>query len=117
MLRQAIARTGLSSFAELERELLEGHALLWIAARQTPDGVVIEAVASTALQSTDAGKVCVITACAGEGMARWLPLLADIERYAKDEGCICVRIFGRKGWLRALDGYRQRHAILDKALG
>lgn len=25
-------------------------------------------------------------------------------------------IYGRKGWLRALDGYEQRHVILDKRL-
>ena len=74
----------------------------------------IEAAASTSLQQTDAGKVCVITACAGARMSRWLPLIEKIEAYAKNEGCKCVRIFGRKGWLRLLDGYRQRYAIIDK---
>jgi hypothetical protein len=112
LLCRATAKTGLSAFAEIERAILSGTALLWIAW----NGSAIEAAASTSLQQTDAGKVCVITACAGAGMTRWLPLIRSIEAYARDEGCTCVRIFGRKGWARVLDGYRQTHAIIDKRL-
>ena len=112
LLRRATARTGLSAFAEIERDILNGNALLWVAW----NGQMIEAVASTILQQTDAGRVCVITACAGAKMANWLPLIGTIEIYAKDEGCTCVRIFGRKGWARVLDGYRQTHAIIGKRL-
>jgi hypothetical protein len=49
-------------------------------------------------------------------MSRWLRLIAGIEVYAKNEGCSCVRIFGRKGWLRALEGYRAKCVILNKEL-
>lgn len=112
LLRRATARTGLSAFSEIERTILTGDALLWIAW----DGSAIEAAASTSLQQTDAGKVCVITTCAGANMARWLPLIRRIEAYARDEGCECVRIFGRKGWARVLEGYRQTHAVIDKHL-
>ncbi|WP_342712175.1 hypothetical protein AAFG13_12535 [Bradyrhizobium sp. B124] len=49
-------------------------------------------------------------------MKRWLPLLDGIEAYARDEGCVRVRIYGRKGWLRVLDRYREKHVILDKDL-
>jgi hypothetical protein len=113
LLRRATARTGLCAFGDIERDVLSGNALLWIAW----SGSGIEAVASTSLQQTDAGKVCVITACSGAHMARWLPLIRTVEAYAKEEGCGCVRIFGRKGWARVLDGYRQTHAIIDKRLG
>lgn len=112
LLCRATAKTGLSAFAEIERDILGGRALLWIAW----DGAAIEAAASTGLQQTDGGKVCVITACAGLNMVTWLPLIARIEAYARDEGCRCVRIFGRKGWVRVLDGYRQTHAVIDKRL-
>jgi hypothetical protein len=50
-------------------------------------------------------------------MKRWLPLLGEVEAYAKREGCARVRIFGRKGWLRVLDGYEHKHIIMDKDLG
>jgi hypothetical protein len=58
----------------------------------------------------------VLTACGGADMRRWLPLLATIESYARDEGCACVRIYGRKGWARVLDGYETQHVILRKEL-
>ncbi|WP_315704538.1 MULTISPECIES: hypothetical protein [unclassified Bradyrhizobium] len=112
-LQRAIRRTGLSAFADIERDVLAGRSLLWLA---LSSAIAIDAVATTSLQLTDAGKVCVITACEGKGMARWLPLIAGIEAYAKAEGCRSVRVFGRKGWLRALDGYRQRHVIMDKEI-
>ena len=107
-------RTGLSAFADIERDILAGRALLWIAVGGESDRFVIHAAASTSLQQTDAGKVCVITTCAGTRMPRWLSLIAGNEAYAKDEGCFCVRIFGRKGWLRALEGYRAKHVVADK---
>jgi hypothetical protein len=114
--RSATRRTGISAFEDIEREILKGDALLWLAL--SGDGRVshIDAAAATRLELTEAGKVCVITACAGNNMACWLPLIAGIEAYAKAEGCRNVRIFGRKGWLRVLDGYRQTHVILDKEL-
>jgi hypothetical protein len=116
LLRTAIARTKISAFADIERGILCGDALLWLAASGEAGAIAVQAVASTSLQQTDVGKVCVITACAGRDMTRWLPLIAGIEDYARREGCRCVRIFGRKGWLRALDGYEERNIILDKDL-
>ncbi|WP_340672461.1 hypothetical protein [Bradyrhizobium ottawaense] len=112
LLRRATVETGLSAFAAIECDILTGRSLLWVAW----NGAVIGAVASTSLQQTDAGKVCVITACAGTDMTRWLPLIRGIEAYAQVEGCRCVRIFGRKGWARVLKGYQQTYAIIDKRL-
>lgn len=116
LLGRAIARTGLSAFCDIEREILCGNALLWLAVEGEGTQFAVLAAASTSLQQTDAGKVCVITACAGKDMPRWLGLIAHIEKFARNEGCTCVRIYGRKGWLRALDRYEQRHVILEKEL-
>ncbi|SRR5438552_446106 len=115
LLRAAIARTGLSAFADIERDILRGGALLWVATSGV-EAPTIEAAASTSLQLTDAGKVCVITACSGKHMMHWLPLVAGIEAYAKDEGCQRVRIFGRRGWLRVLDAYEAEQIVMDKEL-
>jgi hypothetical protein len=117
LLRKATARTGLSAFADIERDILNGNALLWLAISDEGGAAAIDAAASTSLQQTDSGKVCVITACAGANRTRWLPLINHIEAYAKAEGCRCVRIFGRKGWLRVLAGYRETSVVLDKQLG
>lgn len=116
LLNSAIVRTGLSAFACIERDILHGNALLWLAVSDDRSLATIEAAASTILQQTDRGKVCVITACSGREMARWLPLIAGIEDYARAEGCKCVRIFGRQGWRRILNGYRETNVVLDKRL-
>lgn len=115
-LQRAISRTGLSAFVDVERDVLDGRALLWLALSQSDGEVVIDAVATTRLERTDAGKVCVIVACEGRGRHRWLPLIGGIEAYAKAEGCRSVRIFGRKGWQRVLDGYAQTHVIMEKEM-
>ncbi len=81
------------------------------------NGRAIESAAATILINSEAGKVCIITVCAGSNMERWLPLIGQIETYAKREGCARVRIYGRRGWLRVLDGYEQKHVIMDKELG
>ena len=92
---------------EITDDVLDGKQLLWLAWSDH-----IEAAATTRL----AAGVCTLTACAGHQRERWLPLLAKIEKYAKDEGCSAVRIYGRKGWERVLDGYRVEHVVLEKTL-
>ena len=112
LIRRAVQRTNLSHVKDIEDEVLRGDALLWIAW----DGQRVKAAATTSLIRTERDLVCVLTACGGDEMRLWLPLLAKIESYAKAEGCACVRIYGRKGWHRVLDGYRIDHVILGKAL-
>jgi hypothetical protein len=103
----AIDRTKLSNPIDTEYDILNGDQLLWLAW----DGS-IKAACSTLLVDG----VCVITACGGEDMKQWLPLFSQIEQYAKDQSCRCVRIFGRRGWLRVLDGYQAKHVILERQL-
>ena len=112
LLRTASERTALSAFAEIEADILSGRSLVWI----VWNGRTIEAASATALINSDIGKVCVITLCAGRGMQRWLKLIERLEAYAKDEGCTCIRIFGRRGWLRVLEGYESKHIVIDRRL-
>ena len=106
LIRAAIERTDLSDMADIERDVLAGDQLLWLAISDR-----IEAAATTHLSRG----VCTLTACSGAHRERWLPLFARIEKYARDEGCSKMRIWGRKGWERVLDGYRVEHVILEKA--
>ena len=80
------------------------------------NGRAIESAAATILINSEIGRVCIITVCGGSDMKRWLPLIDEIEAYAKQEGCERVRINGRKGWLRVRDGYEENHIIIDKEL-
>jgi hypothetical protein len=106
LIRAAIERTDLSDFADVEKDVLAGEQLLWLAISDH-----IEAAATTHLSRG----VCTVTACSGHQRERWLPLFAQIEKYAKNEGCK-MRIYGRKGWERVLDGYRAEYVILEKVL-
>jgi len=112
LLEKACRATCLNAFADFEADILAGRSLVWIAW----NGGMIEAAAATVLANSDLGKVCVITLCAGRDMKRWLKLIEQIEAYAKDEECECVRIFGRKGWLRVLEGFEAKHVVMDKAI-
>lgn len=107
MIRAAIERTNLSDFADIEKDVMSGDQLLWLAVSDR-----IEAAATTQLSRN----VCTLTACSGHHRERWLPLFARIEKYAKDEGCRAMRIFGRRGWERVLSDYKVEHVILEKAL-
>lgn len=110
-IKAAIERTGLSEFEDIERDVISGDQLLWLALSDH-----IEAAATTQLIKTSGKPVLVVTACSGADRARWLPLFAKIEKYGKDEGCKCVRIYGRKGWERVLNNYRVEHVILERQL-
>jgi len=107
LIRAAIERTGLSDFADIEKEVLAGDQLLWLAISDR-----VEAAATTHLSRN----VCTLTACSGHQRERWLPLFKKIEQYAAAEGCKTMRIFGRKGWERVLDGYRAEYVVLEKLL-
>lgn len=112
LIARAARRTGLSHSADIAAETLQGRGLLWLAC----EGRTIRAAATTVLTRTDAALVCILTACGGEGMRGFLPLLDGIEAYARAEGCAALRLYGRKGWARVLDGYRARHVVLQKEL-
>lgn len=112
LIRAAVMRTGLSDFQVVEDSILDGDALLWVAC----DGPKIEAAASTILERSNDRLACVVVACGGENMERWVSLLSKIETYAKQEGCTCTRIIGRRGWLRVLKDYSAAHVILEKAI-
>ncbi len=112
MIKLSIETTNLSDFDAVERDVLQGRSLLWLAW----DGLHIMAAATTELVLAQERKTCVVVACAGRGMETWLPLLSRIEDYAQAEGCVSMRIIGRRGWSRVLDGYRERFAIMEKTL-
>lgn len=107
LIKAALDRTKLSNIEDIESEVLDGKQLLWLAWSDH-----IEAAATTQL----AAGVCTLTACAGHQRERWLPLFAQIEKYARDECCSTMRIYGRVGWQRVLPDYHVEHVILEKDL-
>lgn len=107
-----MVRGGLSDFASVEQDVKTNLALLWLAW----DGATVLAAAVTQLTENNGLKVCTIVACGGNDRGRWLHLISKLEEHARDEGCARVRICGRRGWTKALEGYRVRSVILEKAI-
>lgn len=107
LIKAAIDETNLSDFAEIEQQVLDGKQLLWLAWSGK-----IEAAATTRLING----VCEIVACSGHLRERWIQLHEQLVSYAKAEKCRAMRIIGRPGWERALDGYRREYVILERAL-
>lgn len=111
-LHKAVQRTDLAHSADIEADVCDGNARLWLAC----EGDTIEAAATTLLVRTDRNLVCVISACGGSNLANWLPLLAQIEAWAKAEGAAKVRIFGRIGWADVLQNYDVTNVVLERQL-
>ena len=111
-IKRAIDRAGLSDFDVIEADVLTGKQLLWLAWSASK----IEGAGTTQIVGAGGRKICVIVAWGGGDKRRFLPLLARIEAYAKAEGCSVIRIYGRKGWERVLDGFSSKCVVLDKDL-
>lgn len=111
MIRRAAKRGG-ADYAQIKDDLLNGLDLLWIAF----DGEQIMAAATTSLTTIGDRKICIISACGGAGWDRFGHLIQGLEDYAKNEGCVAMRIYGRVGWQRLLKGYGVRSVVLEKGI-
>lgn len=112
LIRNAMKRGGLGSFIIVEAEVLSGRYFLWVAI----DGDEILGAWVTCLESTEWDKACVIVACGGHKLEKWISCIETVEAYAKAEQCNYVRIYGRKGWLGMLPAYRSKRVVIERAL-
>jgi hypothetical protein len=46
----------------------------------------------------------------------WKQAFAPIEHYARELGCVSMRIDGRRGWARLFDDYATEWITLEKRL-
>lgn len=53
---------------------------------------------------------------AGGDLDELIKIEKVLEKFARKQGCVRVEIIGRKGWKRALDGYRETGIVLAKDL-
>ncbi len=59
-------------------------------------------------------KVASIRFATGEHAHEWVHLIAEIEAWAKANGCGKVEAMARKGWAKRLPDYRMTHVLLEK---
>jgi hypothetical protein len=113
-IRSALDKAQLGDFAVLERQVFAAEALLWVVWSRVERRIKAAVVTQVAVINNN--KYCTIVACGGINLALWLPLLAQLETYARDQSCIAMRIFGRPGWKRLLPGYGVRAYVLERTL-
>ena len=89
-----------------------GNALLWLIV----DGRDVVGSVVTQITQEPAKKLCTVLAIGGRGMVRWKHLMSKIEKYAAQQECAAVRIYGRQGWQRVYPEYVQPWVALERKL-
>ena len=93
---------------EVLEGLVKSELQLWTSEREG----FIEAALVTAM----AEDYCLLLCVGGGNLGHWKDHLQVIERWAKDHGVNGVRIYGRRAWLRALPGFREKWVVMEKAI-
>jgi hypothetical protein len=94
-------------------ELTEGTRQLWLAVNGEAR---IKAAMLTQIFQMRSGKALKMMECGGTELAKWVHLHAQIEQYAKTEGCDRVLVVGRPGWRGVLRDYRVTSVTLEKRI-
>lgn len=105
--------TGLVYAGQIRKDLRAASKQLW-GYQHGPD---IIGVAITSIYELPRGTVCEIYAACGTGSRSEIKAIVDeITRWARAQGCVQVRVLGRRGWLRVLTDFAYRGVILEKDL-
>jgi hypothetical protein len=109
---EAGCAAGEASPEALKGDCEDGYAQLWLAWSDH-----CEAAAVTRIVLTPNGPVCVYESMGAKSLRKSNAQVAPkIEQWAKSQGCIAVRIYGRPGWSRAMPDYTLKWVCMDKEL-
>lgn len=108
-IQRAVDRTnGAVSIDYVWNQVIGGGAQFWPGAH----GAVV-----TKIEQHPSGmNVALGWLAGGDDMDELKDIEARISKWAKDMGCARFEIIGRRGWLRALKGYREGDTLLVKDL-
>ena len=111
---QAMERSHYDTPDDVRLALDKGTAQLWIASKNGN----IEAVCVTQIETNAKGSDCSIWICTGHDRQDWQHHLAEIETWARYEGCTVMRHMARPGWAKVLKpmGYSVKHVCVEKLL-
>jgi hypothetical protein len=100
------------AWSDLEPELIAGRMQLWIAGRPGR----LEMACITEVQDRPRAKVGVIVYIAGAHRERWVGFLPLLEQWMREQGCVRIEAWCRRGWERVLTRYRKTHVLMEKPL-
>jgi hypothetical protein len=108
-LARVLARPGMGgvTYRHIRAMMAEGLAQRW----KAEDGSVVV----TELLQDPAGRYCLIWLAEGD-IRSLLELHETILEWAKAEGCNRIRVGGRRGWGRVLEGYHEISAVFERSL-
>lgn len=69
----------------------------------------------TQLVELSGGRICCLAYGSGD-IETIRKMVANIEKLACERGVHRIRIIGRRGWLKALNGFREVHTVMEKDL-
>ena len=100
--------------AVMEPDMDGGYRMLaWVAVDE--NGALL-AIAIGGIETFPAAKMFRLYGVSGRERRRWLPLLSEIENWARGQGCTHAILWARKGYARDLPDYRLEHVELVKEL-
>ena len=88
-------------------QLQKGEAQLW----PLPEAGVV-----TTIETHPTGLKELVGWLAGGDLEQIKASVPAIETFAKDQGCDRIAINGRRGWLKAFDGYKELSTVMVKEL-
>jgi hypothetical protein len=111
MIEKALKR-GLGEWAasDIRTALLSRDMQMWGAF----DGT-LQAVMVTQILTYPQMKVCDLVLCGGRGLKFWKDNISDVEAWAAQQGCRMARLFGRRGWIKALN-WQEAYTVIYKEL-
>jgi len=106
---------GRETVADLRRWLDGGQLQLWV---WVEGDLSVTGVLITEVINMAATRICRLRVCTGRDAKRWLPSMAMIEAWAKEQGCSGLEPIARPGWEKLLKplGFKVTHQVYWKPI-
>ncbi len=111
-LRKALAKVPENDLTSVLHSVYEGNTLLWL----THNGDEIVGVTTTKVLDHPNARHLLIELLGGKDIKEWVHLIAEIEQWGKDLGCVKCEIHGRPAWKKLLPEYRSDIIIYNRVL-
>jgi len=112
-LQRVVARTrGRWTVETIAEEVITGRWQLWI----VWDGKISAVTATEIFTEASGMKNARAVFVGGRDMASWSHLIADLEDWARDNGCARFEMIISKGIARHFPEYKMSHVLLEKDL-
>lgn len=101
--------------ATVFKALLTGDFFLWLVVKE---GLIGAFVTQICIWPTGLREARFVLA-GGEDHKAWIPLMVDVEAWARENKCQIIDASGRKGWQRAMEkvpGWRVMAIQMEKSL-